>query len=136
MFKCNNKPKFKSKLNKKKNGSSQTVMGGRGGDIRTFLKPIHKPRGAELETDRQTNSPPPSATEVMDLGPELSKSEIKSEQRGGLSVPRLRTVLTPDRKGESGVTTWDPAIKSSSSKLLFTHALPSVPSAKSSEQAQ
>ena len=136
MFKCNNKPKLKSKLNKRKNGSSQTVMGGRGVDIRTFLKPIYKPRGAELETDRQTNSPPQSATEVMDLGPELSKSEIKSEQRGGLSVLRLRTVLTPDRKGESGVTTWDPAIKSSSSKLLFTHALPSVPSAKSSEQAQ
>ena len=91
-------------------------------DIRTFLKPKNKPGEAKQETDRQTNTPPPSAAERFDLGPELSKTEIKSEQREGPteeSVPRPRTVVTPDRstdrvrEGESGVMTWDPALNSS-----------------------
>ena len=135
MFKCRNQPKLKPKLNKKKKGSSQTSKGGRGVDIRTFLKPKNKPGEAKQETDRQTNLHPPSAAERLDLGPELNKSKTKLEQRGETteeSVLRPRTVVTPDRstdrEGESGVMTWDPALNSSSSnQLLSIHALPFVP---------
>ena len=107
MFKCSNKPKLKSKLRKKKNDSSQTGKGGRGVDIRTFLKPMIKPGEAKQETDRQTNTPPPSATDRLDLGPELSKSKTKLEQRVGPireSLPRPKTPdETTDREGESGI---------------------------------
>ena len=101
-------------------------------DIRTFLKPMIKPGEAKQETDRQTNTPPPSATDRLDLGPELSKSKTKLEQRVRPireSLPRPRTPdETTDREGESGVMTWDPALNSSSSKqLLSIHALPFVP---------
>ena len=149
MFKSNKQfEKSKLKFKKRKNGSSQTGKGGRGVDIRTFLKPVNKPGEAKLQqpttnhqeggTDRQTNSPPPpqptlSATEGLDLGPELSKTKV--EQRGGKK--QLKTIITPrptDREGESGVMTWDPALNSSSSKqLLSIFALPSVPS---SDQAR
>ena len=148
MFKPNKQQqKVKEKLKNRRNGSSRTGKLGRGGDIRTYLKPMNKPGGAEPKmedqptnqggTDRQTNTPPPSATEDG-AGAEQNSNQTRAKGETKDQGPRQRTatVITPnrltDRQRESGVKTWDPALNSSSSnQLLSIYALPFVPSTSS-----